>query len=43
MEPTAAPEKSFVVGMVTITSHPSLDQIAQGVKDSLAKAGLVEG
>jgi putative ABC transport system substrate-binding protein len=29
--------------MVTITSHPSLDQIAQGVKDSLAKAGFVDG
>jgi putative tryptophan/tyrosine transport system substrate-binding protein len=42
-EPTAVPEKNFVVGMVTITSHPSLDQIAQGVKDSLAKAGFVDG
>jgi putative ABC transport system substrate-binding protein len=42
-EPTAAPEKNYVIGIATITSHPSLDQIAQGVKDSLAKAGFVDG
>lgn len=39
----AEPEKTYVIGMVTIASHPSLDQIQQGVKDSLAQAGFVEG
>lgn len=39
----AEPEKTYAIGMVTIASHPSLDQIQQGVKDSLAQAGFVEG
>lgn len=42
-EPTMVPEKPLVIGMATITSHPSLDQIAQGVKDSLAKGGFIDG
>ena len=43
-EPTEAPaQKNFVIGMVTIASHPSLDQIQQGVKDQLKEAGFVEG
>ena len=41
--PTATPEKTFVIGMATITSHPSLDQIKQGVIDKLAEAGFVDG
>jgi len=44
IEPTEAPaQKNFVIGMVTIASHPSLDQIQQGVKDQLKEAGFVEG
>lgn len=44
-EPTEAPapEKTVVIGMVTIASHPSLDNIQKGVKDALAEAGFVEG
>lgn len=42
-EATAIAEKTYKIGIATITSHPSLDQIAQGVKDSLAEAGFVDG
>lgn len=42
-EPTPAPPEKVVVGMMTITSHPSLDAIQQGVKDRLAEAGFVQG
>ncbi len=43
-EPTEAPQqKNYVIGMVTIASHPSLDLIQQGVKDRLKEAGFVEG
>lgn len=40
---SAAKSEKVVVGMVTIVSHPSLDQIQQGVKDRLAEAGYVAG
>jgi putative ABC transport system substrate-binding protein len=36
-------DEKVVVGMMTIVSHPSLDQIQQGVKDKLKEAGYVEG
>jgi putative ABC transport system substrate-binding protein len=39
---TAEPEK-FVIGMMTIASHPSLDAVRQGVKDALAEAGFEVG
>jgi putative ABC transport system substrate-binding protein len=39
----APPEKVVVIGMMTIASHPSLDNIQKGVKDSLAAAGYVDG
>src|SRR4030065_1508802 len=37
------PEKKYVIGMMTIVTHPSLDAIQQGVKDALAEAGFEEG
>jgi putative tryptophan/tyrosine transport system substrate-binding protein len=42
-DPTAVPVEKFTIGMATITSHPSLDQIKQGVIDKLAEAGFVDG
>ncbi len=39
----AMPEEKIVIGMMTIVSHPSLDAIQQGVKDTLAEAGFVDG
>lgn len=46
--PTAESDKpdtgdKLVIGMMVVTSHPSLDAIRQGVKDQLAAAGYVEG
>jgi len=38
-----ASEETFVIGLVTLVSHPSLDAIRQGVKDRLAEEGFVEG
>ncbi len=35
--------KKYVIGMVTIVSHPSLDAIRQGTKDRLKEMGFVEG
>lgn len=35
--------KKYVIGMVTIVSHPSLDAIQQGTKDRLKEMGFVEG
>lgn len=47
-QPGAAPspsetKKSVSIGAVTIVSHPSLDQVYEGVKEALAEAGYVEG
>lgn len=42
-ETEAADEEMFVIGMVTLVSHPSLDAIQQGVKDQLAAQGYVQG
>ncbi len=39
----SAEEEPIVIGMMTMVSHPSLDAIAQGVKDQLAEAGYVDG
>ncbi len=36
-------DKTVTVGMMTIVSHPSLDAIQQGVKDTLKEAGYIEG
>jgi putative ABC transport system substrate-binding protein len=42
---TEAPmvKDKYVVGMMTMVSHPSLDAIQQGVKDRLSEAGFVAG
>jgi putative tryptophan/tyrosine transport system substrate-binding protein len=37
------PPEKFVIGMMTLVSHPSLDAVQQGVRDKLAEAGFVEG
>jgi len=42
-EPTEVLRQEYVIGMMTIVSHPSLDAIQQGVKDQLKEAGFVEG
>lgn len=36
-------QENLKVAIVQIVSHPSLDEIVQGVKDGLAQAGYVEG
>ena len=42
-EEMAEADQKFVIGMMTIVSHPSLDAIQQGAKDALAEAGFVDG
>lgn len=41
--PKAEDEKVFVIGMMKIVSHPALDAEQQGVLETLAAAGFVEG
>ena len=40
---TPSGPEQVTIGMMTITSHPSLDAIQQGVIDQLAEAGYVDG
>lgn len=39
----AAPADLPVIGMMKIVSHPALDAEQQGVKDTLAEAGFIDG
>ncbi len=41
--PTAVPEKKYVIGLMTIASHPSLELIKKGVIDALQEAGYEGG
>ncbi|MHA6525592.1 ABC transporter substrate-binding protein [Tessaracoccus sp. G1721] len=38
-----ASKPSVSIGAVTIVSHPSLDQVYEGIREGLAEAGYVEG
>lgn len=42
-EEAGAAEEAYVIGIVTLVSHPSLDAIRQGTKDRLAEEEFVDG